>query len=89
LETLELIGSRVRIRRRRQPDCFGRIAEVCCSVTLESAASSFKASTFRIILETGDTLETTGVNIVVENEHLAQSEPPPVQRRHRFWSLRG
>jgi hypothetical protein len=45
---------------------------VSSAVALESVASSFRASTFRIELETGNSLETTGVNIVVENEALSE-----------------
>jgi hypothetical protein len=67
----DLVGSRVRFRKRGKPDFFGRILEVSCSVTLESSASSFKASSFKVLLDDGSSLETTGVNLVIENEVIA------------------
>jgi hypothetical protein len=75
VEIDDLIGCKVWVRRRGFPDCAGQLSQIVHSVALESIASSVMASTFRVDLESGRSMETTGVNILtIENEAFAKEK---------------
>jgi hypothetical protein len=70
-----LIGCRVQVKRRGLPDCAGHLSQIVRSVALENIVLSVTASTFRIDLESGCSIETTGVNIlIVENDEFIKEK---------------
>ncbi len=63
MELQELVGSKVRIKERGGQEYSGRIAGVSEAVELDNIESSVNASTFRVEVDSGGIVETSGLNM--------------------------
>ncbi len=63
MEVHDLVGMKVWVKQRGLAERIGFIAAVCKAVDHEDLEASINASTFLILLESGDLLETAGFNL--------------------------
>jgi hypothetical protein len=63
MELLDLVGSKVWVKEHGLAERVGYIAAVFKAVDHEDIETSINASTFIILLESGDLLETAGFNL--------------------------
>ena len=63
MKVKELVGSRVCVEVSFGPKVYGRISSMPMTVELETIQASVNASTFRLELGSGDTIQTSGINI--------------------------
>jgi hypothetical protein len=63
MEVHDLVGSKVWVKERGLAERIGYIAAVWKAVDHEDIETSINASTFIILLESGDLLETAGFNL--------------------------
>jgi hypothetical protein len=63
MEVLDLVGSKVWVKEHGLAERVGYIAAVFKAVDREDIETSINASTFIILLESGDLLETAGFNL--------------------------
>jgi len=76
MRVLELVGSRVWIRRDRFRKISGVIANVLKPVSHDDLQSSIAESLFHVVLHSGQTVQLLGAQICTIDHRPKQSTPP-------------